>query len=226
MLLAQILQSRGVHLEGGVVDQHIQVAQLPHCGGDRALAEGAVAHVASNDDGASSLGLYRSLGRLRVRMFTQILNRHIGAFACKKHGDCPSDARVCTRDQCDLTRQLARTAIKGRLVHRRRMQRRLAARFRPMLRRHWRRGVAARPSLHRGLGFARRMFSIRTGDLPLNPALQGGYTADANASPGRGVARFVSGHRVTASGGRTCGAPWPRPYAPRIGRWQSLACGS
>jgi hypothetical protein len=55
VLLAQILQSRRMHLEGGVVDQHIQPPLLAHSGRDGATAEGALAYIPGNHDGAPTL---------------------------------------------------------------------------------------------------------------------------------------------------------------------------
>ena len=44
-------------LLGGVVDQHVQAAELAHGPVDRVLAEGLVAHVAGEGQAAAALGL-------------------------------------------------------------------------------------------------------------------------------------------------------------------------
>jgi hypothetical protein len=44
-----------MHLEGGVVDQHIQPPLLAHSGRDGATAEGALAYIPGNHDGAPTL---------------------------------------------------------------------------------------------------------------------------------------------------------------------------
>src|SRR3546814_13803619 len=81
-------------LVGGVVDQHVEPAELFHRALDHAAAEARIAHVAGNGDAAASFGFDRGLRCARVAMLAPVSDRDIGAFALEQYRHRAADSRV------------------------------------------------------------------------------------------------------------------------------------
>ena len=62
MRLGQVLEARDMKLEGGIVHQHIQPAQLLDRALDRLAAKAALGDIARDQDAAAAFGLHRFAG--------------------------------------------------------------------------------------------------------------------------------------------------------------------
>src|SRR3954468_5381712 len=112
-LLGRDVEERLVgHLEGGVVDEDVELAELV----DRALHQSeavvAVADVAGHRDAAPARLLDPPLRLGGVVMLLEVRAQHVGALARERDRDRPADARVRAGDQRDLVLQPAMADVR------------------------------------------------------------------------------------------------------------------
>ena len=101
-------------LEGGVVDQYVDVREPFQHLVDGLLAKALLAHVAGNQQAALAFRFHIALRFVGVRMFVQVNDDDIGPFARIQHGHGAADARIAARDDGDHAGQLAAAAVVGR----------------------------------------------------------------------------------------------------------------
>lgn len=119
-----------VVLERGVVDQHVELAELVDAALHGVAAELRLPHVAGDRDGAPPFGLDRFDGGPRVLgLLGEVHDRDVGAFAREQDGDGAADAGIPAGDQRDVVLQLAGAAVVRRRELRPRLHRVLAARW-------------------------------------------------------------------------------------------------
>ena len=172
MLVGQLLEAVDVLLEGGVVDEDVELAELVDRLLDRVLAEFGVGDVAGEQDAAAAFLLDGLLGLLRVLVLVEIGERDVGAFACEEHRDRPADAGIAAGDERHLVEKLLRALVVRGVVHRLELELGLEARLAQMLVRERRDGIDARSGLHRAAAaFLRAFLLIGAVDLALNGAL-------------------------------------------------------
>ena len=89
----------GVLLEGGVVDQDVELAELPSRSWPTASSQNsAIGDVAGDQDAAAPFLLDRALGFLGVLVLVEIDDRDIGAFAREQHRHRAADAGIAAGD--------------------------------------------------------------------------------------------------------------------------------
>ena len=139
-------------LEGGVVDQHVEPAELLHGLRDRAVAEARVLDVAGDQQARRPSASTPRLRLLGVVVLVEVDDRHVGAFAGEQHGHGAADARVAAGDEGRHAFELAAAAVVGRHERAAQPSSALVAGLGLVLRRQSRR-LAARAGLDRGPGF-------------------------------------------------------------------------
>ncbi len=107
VFLGQVLEVLDVLLEGGVVDQYVQGAQVADRALDRFSGEQGIADIALEHDGAAALALDRLAGGVGVLRLVQMGDGDIGPFTSEQHSHRAANAGVRAGDQGDLALQLA-----------------------------------------------------------------------------------------------------------------------
>ena len=113
MRVGDVLDGLGVLLECGVVDQDRQLAERLHRFLHRALAEGRILHVATDQQAALAFRFHVVAGFGGVLVLAQVHHGHVGALAGKQHGHGATDTRVATGDDGSHAVQLAAAGICG-----------------------------------------------------------------------------------------------------------------
>ena len=129
-------------LEGGIVDQNVDLTVLLLRARDGLAAKLGIAYVAAKQKTEPALR-FDVFGRvLRIFFFAEIDDSHVGAFAREQHGYGAPDAGVAAGDQRDLALQLVAAEIGRREEARLRIEFAFGTGFVLVLRRQWIAGVA------------------------------------------------------------------------------------
>ena len=172
MLVGQLLEAVDVLLEGGVVDEDVELAEFLDGLLDRVLAEFGVGDIAGEENAAAAFLLDSLLGLLGVLVLVEIGERDVGALAREEHRDRAADAGIAAGDQRHLVEKLLRALVVRGVVHRLEFELGLEARLAQMLVGERRVGIDARSGLHRAAAvFLRAFLLIGAVDLALNGAL-------------------------------------------------------
>src|SRR5436190_17078346 len=113
-------------LLGGIIDEHMEVAEGLDRLGDRVSAELSVPDVARDQDSLAALGFDKVLDLLGILGLFLIDDRDLRAFAGEKHRTGAADAAVAAGDDGDLVLE-AVAALESRHVVRLRPHQALAA---------------------------------------------------------------------------------------------------
>ena len=97
MLLAQILEIVHALLERGIVDQHIEAAEVLHRKFDRLLAICRIGNVAGDEDAGTAFLLHGALGRFGVLMLIEVTDGDVGTLTGEQHRDGAADAGIRRR---------------------------------------------------------------------------------------------------------------------------------
>jgi hypothetical protein len=206
-LVGDLLERGGVLLVGGVVDEHVELAERLHRLGDRPVAEPRVLDVAGEQEAAPPFGFDSRLGLAGIAVRIEVDDGDVGALAREQHRDGAADARIAPGHDRREALELAAAAVVGGEKARRQVEVGLAARLGLVLGREARR-LAPRARLHRGLLLllraavclvARVARVLRLLDAPCRLAGRGGAE--------RGATRSVAGHRSLLLIGRLGGRP-------------------
>ncbi len=85
------------HLEGGLVDQDVHLAERLDCPLHDVLAVLGRGHVSPDEDGPSAAVLHAASGLLGLPVLAEVGDEDIGAFAGEGDRDCSPDAAVSSR---------------------------------------------------------------------------------------------------------------------------------
>ena len=118
----QVFEPRRVHLERGVVHQHVQPAQFLNRPGDRPVAELLIRDIAGNENAFSPFGFDLFFRHLRVVMFIEVGDRDIGAFPGKQNRHGTADAGITAGNQRNLVLQFPGPQVKRCVVQGRRIE--------------------------------------------------------------------------------------------------------
>ena len=118
MLVGQLLQAVDVLLEGGVVDEDVELAEFVDGLLYRVLAEFGVGDIAGEENATAAFLLDSLLGLLGVLVLVEISERDVGALAREEHRDRPPDAGIAAGDERHLVEKLLRALVVRGVVHR------------------------------------------------------------------------------------------------------------
>src|SRR5919107_2972940 len=117
LLLGHVFERLLVLLEGRVVDEYVELAELLHRPLDGLAAEPRLAHVAGDEQRPTPLALYRLARLLRVPLlFGKVDDCHVRALAREEDCDGAADAGVAARDERGLVVEFAGAAVERRFV--------------------------------------------------------------------------------------------------------------
>jgi hypothetical protein len=111
-LLRRVLLDRVVgHLEGGVVDEHVEAAELVDGALDQLPAVRLVADVAAHDHGPPPGVLDEPARLLGVLVLGEVGDEHVGALAGEGEGHGAADPRIRPGHERDPVGQAAEAAV-------------------------------------------------------------------------------------------------------------------
>src|SRR5688572_22153404 len=116
LLFRDFFDRFGMTLEGCVVHQDVESAELVDRVVDRVLAEGRVADIACDRDAASTLGFDLAAGLPGIGVFAQVDDRHIRTLAGEEDCHRAANARISTGDERNHSLELAAAYIGRRLI--------------------------------------------------------------------------------------------------------------
>jgi hypothetical protein len=111
LLGADLRDVLAAHLEGGVVDEDVDLAEFLHRAFDDGLAVGLLADVARDGDAFPPGGLDYPRRLLRVTLFAQVGDEDVCPLAGEGQRHGPADAAVAAGDDRRLPFQLPRPLV-------------------------------------------------------------------------------------------------------------------
>jgi hypothetical protein len=91
MFRSQILESRGVNLEGRIVDKDVQAPEPFDRPRDGPLAEFLPGNITRDQYASPAFGFDLFLGELRIFVLVELYDRNVGAFTGKEYRDGSAD---------------------------------------------------------------------------------------------------------------------------------------
>jgi len=117
MLLRQVFQACDVLLEGRVIDQDVELAELLEGLLDRGFTEAQIRDVPRHRNTTSPFGLDRAFGLLGVGVLVQIRDCHVRAFAGVEYRDRTADTGIAPCNQRHHVAQFVGAVVVGCIVH-------------------------------------------------------------------------------------------------------------
>src|SRR5688572_14871947 len=161
LLFRDFFDRFGMTLEGCVVHQDVEAAELVDRVVDRVLAEGRVTDIACDRDATSTFGFDRAAGLPGIGVLAQVDDRHICTLAGEEHCHCPANARISTGDERNHPLELAAAYVGRRLIVWLRVHLMLGARLGEVLLGHGAVGLPPVARLHGLLGCRIRFRFLR-----------------------------------------------------------------
>jgi hypothetical protein len=117
LLGGELLDGVVCALEGGVVDENIERAELRERAIDQRVAVSFVANVAGGEDRFAAGFCHPFRGLARVVLFLrQVTQKHVGPLARECNRDSPADAAVPTGDERGAIGETAQSSVTGLAV--------------------------------------------------------------------------------------------------------------
>ncbi len=106
LFVGDFFQRLVIHLERGVVDQHIDTAKFSHRLAHDVFALLLLGQITRQQQTLPASFFDPALGFFRVFMLVQVRDCNLRAFSCKGYGDSATDAAIGTGDPCNLALQV------------------------------------------------------------------------------------------------------------------------